>query len=139
MPAARIHGDSPRSPRVPLDQIANPTVLLLVEPLLGGLPVTRVLLSLQRVGAAQHGGVQLEQVLEIAHGEGIDPARDERIDQLVAGDHVARPHRRPSGSRGGLRRCVDAREIPLDAAQRRLDGLKVEPSADRSRGGSSRG
>src|SRR5262249_21172793 len=95
-----------------------------------GLAVTRVFLPPRRIGTAQYGRVQLEQVLEVTHGEGIDPARGQEIDQLVAGDHVV-DHVVGERVAGRAQLPVGPRELPLDAPQGRLDGREIEPSTGR--------
>jgi hypothetical protein len=101
-------------------------VLLLVEALLRGLPVPRVLVALRRIRAAQHRRVQLEQVLEVPHREQVDPVRNERVDELVAGHHVGHcvvAHRVARRAQ----RVIDARKLLMHAPERRLDRVKIEP------------
>src|SRR5262249_40895251 len=113
---------------IPLDQIANPAVLFLVEAPLGGLPVARIFRALHRVGAAQDRRVQLEPVLEVPHREQVDALGGQRVDQGVARDHVA-DHAVVQRLTGRAQALVDARELTLDVAQRALDGREVEQTA----------
>jgi len=59
-------------PGVPLDQIPDPALPLLVEAALGGFEVTGIGLASGRARSAQDEGVQLQQVLGAAEGEQVD-------------------------------------------------------------------
>src|SRR5262245_56873134 len=112
---------------IPLDEIANPAVLLFVETPLGGLPESRVFRALDRISAPQDRRVELEPVLEVAHREQIDVVGHERVDQRVARDHVA-DHAVFDRLPRRVQRRVDLRKLALNVAQRGLDGVKVEPA-----------
>ena len=91
-PRARAGGEFPDRvapmARMPFHEILDAAARLFVEAPVRGLKVAGVQHSSRRVGPAQHEGVHLEEVTELAHGEDIDALGHERVDKRVAGQHI---------------------------------------------------
>ena len=114
-----------RVARIPIHDVADAAIGLVIEAGFRGGDETGMAGHDDGVDAAKHGGVELQPVMQIAHGENIDVFVQQSIDQRIAGEEIADDIviKRIARFEQAL---VDLRESRLQFAEIRFDRSEIK-------------